>query len=82
MEPLDQEYMDLVRQFMLALTPILARHRLSMLRHSVRNLDEDINRLTTEAASANAYQCLQWAMQLASRYRDCYHEALTTAQDK
>lgn len=69
------EYLELVRQFMLALAPILTRHRLAMLRHSVKALDEDIHRLTHEAAIANSHQVLEWAMHLASRY----HEAFTTA---
>lgn len=78
MEVQDQrEYLELVRQFMLSLAPVMARHRLAMLRHSVRNLDEDLNRLTREAAIANGRQVLEWAMHLASHYTECYNEAIS-----
>lgn len=74
---MDEAYLDLIRQFMVALAPIMTRHRLAMLRHSAKSLDEDVNRLMREAAYANASQTLEWSMHLAARFRACYNEAIS-----
>ena len=76
------QYLSLVREFMLSIGPVLARNRLVMLRHTARSMDEDITKLLAEAAEANAFQTLQWAMYLAAKYQKCCHEALAPPKDQ
>lgn len=78
----EAEYLNLVRQFMLVLAPVIARHRLTMLRWTARHMDESIDKLVAESAKANAKQTLEWAMYLASIYRRCLDEAITPTKDK
>lgn len=78
----EAEYLTLVRQFMLALAPVIARHRLTLLRYTARHMDESIDKLVAESAKANAHQTLEWAMYLAAIYRQCHNEAFTPPKNK
>lgn len=78
------EQIELVREFMLALAPIITRHTLNAVEKKIdseflgaaRNLaetpnDDHIKYLRDAAAQEGAYSTLRWAMHLAAQFAQC-----------
>jgi hypothetical protein len=79
----EREQIGLIKEFMVALAPEVARHRFSLIRHHHLSLsvNEELTASYTEIANENARITLELSMHLAAKYADCY-DSLTRHEAK